>query len=158
MPRDRFSSVTGKSVERIEGVGILGALTVSGFLLWQDPYLDVPEASTYELSACYNVSVDCRSGDMIARIKTSKLFSGKIYAKGSPNSCVQDVQSSLEFELRMAYDDLECNVKHQGLGRYLNDVVIQHHDTIVTSSDLGLAVTCQYDLTNKSVSNEVRVH
>lgn len=39
--------------------------------------------------------------------------------------------------------------------RYLNDVVIQHHDTIVTSSDLGLAVTCQYDLTNKSVSNEV---
>lgn len=39
--------------------------------------------------------------------------------------------------------------------RYLNDVVIQHHDTIVTSSDLGLAVTCQYDLTNKSVANEV---
>lgn len=39
--------------------------------------------------------------------------------------------------------------------RYLNDVVIQHHDTIVTSSDLGLAVTCQYDLTNKTVANEV---
>ena len=92
---------------------------------------------------------------MVARIKTSKLFSGKIYAKGAPNSCVQDVQGSLDFELRMAYDDVECNVKHQGLGRYLNDVVIQHHDTIVTSSDLGLAVTCQYDLTNKSVSNEV---
>jgi len=121
----------------------------------QDPYLDVPEASTYELSACYNVSIDCRSGDMVAKIKTSKLFSGKIYAKGSPNSCVQDVKGSLEFELHMAYDDVECNVKHQGLGRYLNDVVIQHHDTIVTSSDLGLAVTCQYDLTNKSVSNEV---
>lgn len=34
-------------------------------------------------------------------------------------------------------------------------MVIQHHDTIVTSSDLGLAVTCQYDLTNKTVSNEV---
>lgn len=121
----------------------------------QDPYLDVPEASTYELSACYNVSIDCRSGDMVAKIKTSKLFNGKIYAKGSPNSCVQDVKGSLEFELHMAYDNIECNVKHQGLGRYLNDVVIQHHDTIVTSSDLGLAVTCQYDLTNKSVSNEV---
>lgn len=39
--------------------------------------------------------------------------------------------------------------------RYVNDVVIQHHDKIVTSSDLGLAVTCQYDLTNKSVTNEV---
>lgn len=42
-----------------------------------------------------------------------------------------------------------------GFFRYLNDVVIQHHDTIVTSSDLGLAVTCQYDLTNKTVANEV---
>lgn len=41
------------------------------------------------------------------------------------------------------------------VSRYLNDVVIQHHDTIVTSSDLGLAVTCQYDLTNKTVANEV---
>lgn len=33
--------------------------------------------------------------------------------------------------------------------------MIQHHDTIVTSSDLGLAVACQYDLTNKTVANEV---
>ncbi|XP_034934441.1 uncharacterized protein [Chelonus insularis] len=121
----------------------------------QEPYLDVPEASTYELSSCYNVTIDCRAGDMVARIQTSKLFNGKVYAKGSPNSCVQDIKGALEFELRMAYDDLECNVRSQGLGRYLNDVVIQHHDTIVTSSDLGLAVTCQYDLTNKTVSNEV---
>lgn len=121
----------------------------------QDPYLEVQEASTYELSSCYNVTIDCRAGDMVARIQTSKLFNGKVYAKGAPNSCVQDVKGALEFELRMSYDDLECNVKQQGLGRYLNDVIIQHHDTIVTSSDLGLAVTCQYDLTNKTVSNEV---
>ncbi|XP_071651902.1 uncharacterized protein Neo [Temnothorax longispinosus] len=121
----------------------------------QDPYLDVPEASTYELSSCYNVTIDCRAGDMVTRIQTSKLFYGKVYAKGSPNSCVQDIKGALEFELRMAYDDLECNIRQQGLGRYLNDVIIQHHDTIVTSSDLGLAVTCQYDLTNKTVSNEV---
>ncbi|XP_044762472.1 uncharacterized protein LOC123319521 [Coccinella septempunctata] len=120
----------------------------------QDPYLEVPEAATYELSSCYNVSIDCRSGDMVARIQTSKLFDGKIYAKGSPNSCVKDVNNSLEFELSMAYDNLECNVRKNGLGRYINDVVIQHHDKIVTSSDLGLAVTCQYDLTNKSVTNE----
>ncbi|KZC09394.1 hypothetical protein WN55_11137 [Dufourea novaeangliae] len=120
-----------------------------------EPYLDVPEGSTYELSSCYNVTIDCRAGDMVTRIQTSKLFYGKVYVKGSPNSCVQDVKGALEFELRMAYDDLECNIRQQGLGRYLNDVVIQHHDTIVTSSDLGLAVTCQYDLTNKTVSNEV---
>uniref|UniRef100_A0A1A9UM86 ZP domain-containing protein n=1 Tax=Glossina austeni TaxID=7395 RepID=A0A1A9UM86_GLOAU len=121
----------------------------------QDPYLEVPEAATYELASCYNVTIECGAGDMVARIRTSKLFDGKVYAKGSPKSCAFDVQNSLEFELRMGYQDLECNVRQQGSGRYMNDVVIQHHDTIVTSSDLGLAVTCQYDLTNKSVSNEV---
>lgn len=125
------------------------------FKMFQDPYLEVPEASTYELNSCYNISIECRSGDMVARIKTSKLFNGKIYAKGNPNSCVQDVRGSLDFELEMAYDDVECNVKQQGLGRYMNDVIIQHHDTIITSSDLGVAITCQYDLTNKTVSNEV---
>ncbi|KAJ6637402.1 hypothetical protein Bhyg_10132, partial [Pseudolycoriella hygida] len=120
-----------------------------------DPYLDVPEAATYELSSCYNVSIECRAGDMLAKIRTSKLFDGKVYAKGSPKSCAVDVNNALEFELRMGYQDIECNVRQNGLGRYMNDVVIQHHDTIVTSSDLGLAVTCQYDLTNKTVSNEV---
>lgn len=120
----------------------------------QDPYLDVPEATTHELAACYNVSIECRASDMVAKIRTSKLFDGKVYAKGSPNSCAIDVKNSLEFELRMGYQDIECNVRQNGLGRYLNDVVLQHHDMIVTSSDLGLAVTCQYDLTNRTVSNE----
>lgn len=121
----------------------------------QDPYLEVPEAATYELSSCYNVTIECRASDMIAKIRTSKLFDGKVYAKGAPNSCSIDVKNSLEFELRMGYQDIECNVRQNGLGRYLNDVVIQHHDMIVTSSDLGLALTCQYDLTNKTVSNDV---
>ena len=31
----------------------------------------------------------------------------------------------------------------------------QHHDRIVTSDDLGLSLTCTYDLANKSVSNAV---
>ncbi|KAH8418045.1 hypothetical protein KR222_010941, partial [Zaprionus bogoriensis] len=121
----------------------------------QDPYLEVPEAATYELSSCYNVTIECGAGDMVARIRTSKLFDGKVYAKGAPKSCSVDVSSSLDFELRMGYQNLECNVRQSGSGRYMNDVVIQHHDTIVTSSDLGLAVTCQYDLTNKSVTNDV---
>jgi PAN domain len=120
----------------------------------QDPYLDVPEASTYELSSCYNVSIECRADEMVAKIKTSKMFDGKVYAKGSPNSCAVNVKNALEFDLTMKYNDLECNVRQNGLGRYLTDVVIQHHKMIVTSSDLGLALTCQYDLTNKTVSND----
>ena len=121
----------------------------------QDPYLDVPEAATYELSSCYNVTIECRANEMVAKIRTSKLFDGKVYSKGAPNSCSFDVKSSLEFELRMGYGNVECNVRQSSLGKYVNDVVIQHHDTIVTSSDLGLALTCQYDLTNKTVSNDV---
>ncbi|XP_059218866.1 uncharacterized protein LOC106085376 [Stomoxys calcitrans] len=120
-----------------------------------DPYLDVPEAATYELSSCYNVSIECKSGEMITKIRTSKLFDGKVYAKGAPKSCSVNVNNSLEFDFRMGYNDLECNVRQSAYGRYMNDIVIQHHDMIVTSSDLGLAVSCQYDLTNKTVSNDV---
>ncbi|KAM8704693.1 hypothetical protein ACLKA7_009194 [Drosophila subpalustris] len=120
-----------------------------------EPYLSIEEASTYEQSACYNVSIDCRSGEMITKIRTSKLFDGKVYAKGAPKSCAVNVNNSLEFDLRMRYNDLECNVRQSAYGRYMNDIVIQHHDMIVTSSDLGLAVSCQYDLTNKTVVNNV---
>lgn len=117
--------------------------------------MEIAGAATYELSSCYNVTIDCRSGDMIAKIRTSKIFNGKIYAKGSPNSCVNDVTASLEFELRMAYNDIECNVRKDTTGRYSNDIILQHHDRIITSADLGLSVHCQYDLGNKSVSNQV---
>ncbi|KAH8384852.1 hypothetical protein KR093_010104, partial [Drosophila rubida] len=123
----------------------------------QDPYLEVPEASTYELASCYNMTIECGDGNMLARIRTSKLFSGKVYAKGSPRSCAVDVRSALDFELRMNYHDLECNVRQSQPGRYVNDIIIQHHDMIVTSSDLGLALACQYDLTNKSVISGVNL-
>ncbi|XP_066975682.1 uncharacterized protein [Macrobrachium rosenbergii] len=121
----------------------------------EEPYLDIPGSATYELSSCYNVTIECRSGDMVAKIKTSKIFNGKIYAKGSPNTCVNDIEDALEFELRMSYNDIDCDVERDSASRYSNDVIIQHHDMIVTSADLGLSVHCQYDLTNKSVSNRV---
>lgn len=121
----------------------------------QEPYLEIPGSSTYELSSCYNVTIDCRSGDMVARIKTSKIFNGKIYAKGSPNTCINDIENSLEFELQMPYNDIECNVERDSASKYHTNVIIQHHDLIVTSADLGLSVHCQYDLSNKSVSNRV---
>ncbi|KAF0303133.1 hypothetical protein FJT64_024847 [Amphibalanus amphitrite] len=120
-----------------------------------EPYLEIPGSTSYELSSCYNVTIDCRAGHMVARIQTSRLFNGKLYAKGSPNTCVTDVTSSLDFELKMGYSDLECDVKRGGPGHYHNEVVLQHHDRIVTSADLGLSVRCQYDLSNKSISNAV---
>jgi len=121
----------------------------------EEPYLAIEEATTYELSACYNVSIDCHSGDMVANILTSTLFDGKIYAKGSPETCMEDINGQLKFSITFGYNDIDCGVKRETPGSYTNDVIIQHHDRIVTSSDLGLSVTCQYDLTNKTVSNKV---
>uniref|UniRef100_T1J1E1 ZP domain-containing protein n=1 Tax=Strigamia maritima TaxID=126957 RepID=T1J1E1_STRMM len=123
-----------------------------------EPYLEMADTATYELSACYNVTVECRSADMIARILTNRLFNGKIYAKSRPRSCVTDVSNELEFELRMAYGDVNCNVQHDSYGAFSNDIVLQHHDLIVTNQDLGLSVHCQYDLQNKSVSNGVNLN
>lgn len=121
----------------------------------EEPYLFIEEATTYELSSCYNVSIDCHSGDMTANIRTTTLFDGKVYAKGSPVTCMEDISNSMEFSITMRYTDIECGVKREGLGGYMNEVIIQHHDSIVTSADLGLQLTCEYDMTNKSVSNEV---
>ena len=42
----------------------------------------------------------------------------------------------------------------KGSGFYSNEVIIQHHDSIVTSSDLGLALNCQYDLSNRTILND----
>ncbi|GFY47512.1 uncharacterized protein TNIN_237211 [Trichonephila inaurata madagascariensis] len=44
-----------------------------------------------------------------------------------------------------------------GTSEFSNDIVIQHHDMIVTNQDLGVTVHCQYDLSNKSVAHGVRL-
>jgi len=75
-----------------------------------------------ELAACYNVSVDCRAGDMVATVRTSKIFQGKLYAKGAPNSCSVDVTNALEFVLRLPYTDIECGVQRESMGRYSTEV------------------------------------
>merc|ERR1719228_2915873 len=121
----------------------------------EEPYLFIEEATTFELSSCYNVSIDCHSGDMTANIRTTTLFDGKVYAKGSPVTCMEDIENTMEFSITINYTDIECGVKREGLGGYINEVIIQHHDSIVTSADLGLELSCEYDLTNKSVSNQV---
>lgn len=62
---------------------------------------------------------------MVVRVKTNRIFSGKLYAKERPNSCVTDVTKGLEFELRLGYQDLGCDVKQESAGRFFTEVVIQ---------------------------------
>lgn len=133
-------------------------LDQASLLSVKEPYLDVVGAITYELASCFNVSIQCKAREMVALVSSSKTFKGKIYVKSRPNSCVNDVRESLQFELTMRYHDENCDVRassNSKQGVFSNDIVIQHHDRIVTTQDVGLSVYCQYDLGNKSITNNV---
>ena len=39
-----------------------------------------------------------------------------------------------------SYSDSNCDVERDSEGRFSTDVIIQHHDMIVTSADIGLQV------------------
>lgn len=124
----------------------------------KDPYLEVVGAITYELASCFNVTIQCRAREMVAQVSSSKMFRGKIYVKSRPTSCQNDVRESLHFELAMKYHDDACDVRsgsNHDRGVFSNDIIIQHHDRIVTTQDVGLSVYCQYDLGNRSITNNV---
>lgn len=123
----------------------------------EEPYLQTEGAVTHQMTSCYNITIDCRSDDMVAKVQTNKLFDGKVYAKSRPNSCVTDVHNSMEFEITLGYHELGCDVKQTGPGKFSSDIIIQHHDQIVTGQDLGLSVRCSYNLQNRSVGHGVEL-
>ena len=95
---------------------------------------------TYELSSCYNVTIDCRASEMIATVRTNKIFNGKVYAKDNPNSCVTDVDNGIEFSIKMGYNDIECNVKRKGgyFRTLFNDTYILKYDDCVLLENINL--------------------
>ncbi|KAK3864370.1 hypothetical protein Pcinc_029941 [Petrolisthes cinctipes] len=121
----------------------------------QEPYLEIENATTYEMQSCYQVTVECRGSEMQAKISTSTLFDGKVYARGRPNSCVMDIRNSTDFEITLPYNDVNCDVVQDGPATFSSNIVIQHHDMIVTSADVGLALHCKYDLQNQTVTNNL---
>ncbi|XP_045618140.1 uncharacterized protein [Procambarus clarkii] len=121
----------------------------------QEPYLQIENATTHEMQSCYQVTVECRGMEMLARISTSTLFDGKVYAKNRPNSCVTDVKNSTDFEIVLPYNDVNCDVVQDGPGTFSTNIVIQNHDMIVTAADLGLALHCKYNLRNQTVTNSL---
>lgn len=123
----------------------------------QDPFLEIQGAVSYELDSCYNVTVACKSREMVARVKTNKVFNGKIYAKNAPLSCMSDISNSMDFELSMAFNDACAITRSSNSGLFSNEIVIQHNDMIVTNSDMGLNVKCQYDLRNQTVYNNINL-
>ena len=96
-----------------------------------------------------------------------------MYGRDRPNSCRVNVRNRLDFELYLGFGDAKCGVRQERPGRFSTDVVIQvwkeiwkalsldwhfspfskHHDMIVTSDDVGLKIRCNYNLSNRTVSN-----
>lgn len=123
----------------------------------QEPYLQMNGSLSYERGACYNVSLDCRANHMLATLHTNKVFNGKVYARQRPNSCVVDVTESMSFDISLEYADPACGVKQEEAGRFAVDLVLQHHDQIMTSSDLGFALRCAFHLENRSVAHGIEL-
>jgi len=123
----------------------------------RQPFLEIASASMHQVTACYNVSVSCTDQGMVAMVRTSKMFSGKIYTKSRPHSCIVDVKNKLEFELSVGYNDVNCDVERSKEGHFLTDVILQHHDRIVTSTDIGLQVRCKYDMANTTIHQGMKM-
>ncbi|XP_043213472.1 uncharacterized protein LOC122377481 [Amphibalanus amphitrite] len=119
----------------------------------REPYLEIPGATSYERQSCYNVTLQCAGDHMTATVHTSRVFNGKIYARNSPNSCVLDVHHQMAVSFRLGYQDLSCDVRQDPSGVFTSDIVIQHHDQIVTSSDVGLSLRCLYQLGEHTVQH-----
>jgi hypothetical protein len=134
-----------------EGVCRLSHHTAATLSHVRQPFLEIETATMHQITACYNVSVTCKDDGMVARVRTTKMFSGKIYTKSRPHSCTVDVKNKMEFELNVGYNDVNCDVERSEDGQFVTDVILQHDDRIVTSTDIGLQVRCRYDMANTTL-------
>ena len=50
-----------------------------------------------------------------------------MYGKTRPNSCTIDVRKSLDFELYLGFNDIDCDVRQVVPGKFATDVIIQVH-------------------------------
>ena len=69
-----------------------------------------------------------------------------------PHSCVADIEKQHEFSLSIGYNDINCDVEMDTeSGRVETEIILQHHDKIVTSGDIGLHVSCVYNINSSIV-------
>jgi len=120
----------------------------------KDLSYSIEDAVTFEQTGCFDVSLDCEKNDMTLRVNSSKLFNGKIYSKGSAESCVNDVTKTMSFDLKIFYDDINCGVQQISEGHFLADYVVQHFDKVITTNDVWISGSCQFDLQNQVVESE----
>ncbi|XP_071515914.1 uncharacterized protein [Panulirus ornatus] len=153
--KSNFSCASYDYMSPSEQVCRLSHHTTATLAHVDEPYLKIENSTSFEMQSCYQVTVECRGAEMLARISTSTIFDGKVYAKNRPNSCVIDVTNTTDFEIMIPYNDINCDVVQEGPGTFSSNIIIQHHDMIVTSADVGLALHCKYELQNQTVTNSL---
>ena len=67
---------------------------------------------------------------MVAKVRTNRVFDGRMYGKTRPNSCTIDVRKSLDFELYLGFNDIDCDVRQVKPGKFATDVIIQVNTNI----------------------------
>ena len=69
---------------------------------------------------------------MVAKVRTNRVFDGRMYGKTRPNSCTIDVRKSLDFELYLGFNDIDCDVRQVIPGKFATDVIIQVYICVYT--------------------------
>ncbi|XP_071519479.1 uncharacterized protein [Panulirus ornatus] len=94
--------------------------------------------------------LDCEGDHMAFVISLEEEFEGVVYTRGSFHSrrgpCFLDATSGKEFALKFSYKD--CSTRYdQGLGAYVNTVVVQHDDDLIFPGDLAFDLRCHDSVT-----------
>ncbi|RWS12322.1 uncharacterized protein B4U79_07607, partial [Dinothrombium tinctorium] len=151
----------------------------------QGALLRSPSHIFNEISTCFDVAVDCEPEVMKARILSSTLFQGKVYARDRPNSCALDVGNSMQFELSILLAGDECATVSENQeievhaisasvfshehehhfvhlsseeGKFSNVLVIQSNDRVVTAFDKAIGVKCNYDVGNRTGETALHIN
>lgn len=112
--------------------------------------LRLPGTDLVELGACFDVLVDCEPQVMRARVKSNMVFKGRVYARGRPSTCSQDISNSMDFTLPIHLSGSDCGTISKTEGHFSNVLVIQSNDHVVTAMDKAIGVSCTFDVGNKT--------
>ncbi|XP_070381269.1 uncharacterized protein [Dermacentor albipictus] len=112
--------------------------------------LRLPGTDLVELGACFDVSVECEPHVMRARVRSNMVFKGKVYTRGRPSTCSQDISSSMDFTLPIQLAGSDCGTVSKAEGHFANVLVIQSNDQVVTAMDKAIGVSCTFDVGNKT--------
>ncbi|CAM1310292.1 Uncharacterised protein g5409 [Pycnogonum litorale] len=97
-----------------------------------------------ERGRCEQVKVTCNEVAMSVSLTFSKPFKGRIYAKSKPQDCYVTGSGENEMQLVLSLGS-KCGTKAETRTRYVNDIVVQKHPVIQTSSDKHVKIVCTFD-------------